>query len=133
MNTVTYRDEVLSEFRNNLLIEAMPEPREPEQAANDLMIFPEYHDSDRKRSTAQRRILTQNIARIHHPLLREVEVEGAIDRCIRWGYADRNPLSSEYAAQLSAGYTAAVNNLGLRVILRTICGENQSKSSNSIY
>ena len=114
MNTVTYRDEVLSEFRNNLLIEAMPEPREPEQAANDLMIFPEYHDSDRKRSTAQRRILTQNIARIHHPLLREVEVEGAIDRCIRWGYADRNPLSSEYAAQLSAGYTAAVNNLGLQ-------------------
>ena len=73
MNTVTYRNEVLSEFRNNLLIEAMPEPREPEQAANDLMIFPEYHDSDRKRSTAQRRILTQNIARIHHPLLREVE------------------------------------------------------------
>ncbi len=113
MNTVTYRDDVLNEFRNNILIEALPEPREPAQAANDLMIFPEYDPSDRQRSTANRRILTQNIARIHHPLLREVEVEGAIDRCIRWGYADRNPLSPAYAAQLSAGYNAAARNLGL--------------------
>ena len=40
---------------------------------------------------------------------REVDVFGRIDRCIRWGYADRNPLAPAYAAQLAAGMSACVS------------------------
>lgn len=114
MKAADYRDETLSAFRNNPMIAAMRRPRDPDQAIDDLMIFPDYSEDDRNRSVAERRLLTQNIARIHHPLNREIEVEAAIDRCIRWGYADRNPLTPEYATQLSAGYNAAIQNLGIQ-------------------
>ena len=114
MTTATYRNEILSDFRGNLLIEALPEPREPAQAIKDLMVLPDYSGADRKLSVANRRILTQNIARIHHPLPRELEVEGAIDRCLRWGYVDRDPLLPGYAAQLSAGYKASLHGNGIQ-------------------
>ena len=114
MTTATYRNEILSDFRGNLLIEALPEPREPAQAIKDLMVLPDYSGADRQLSVANRRILTQNIARIHHPLPRELEVEGAIDRCLRWGYVDRDPLLPGYAAQLSAGYKASLHGNGIQ-------------------
>ena len=116
MMAAEYRNETLSVFLYNPCVAALREPRGPDQVIEDLMIFPAYDESDRNRSVAERRLLTQNIARIHHPLNREIEVEAAIDRCIRWGYADRNPISPEYAAQLSSGYNAAVYNLKIQTV-----------------
>ena len=98
-----YRDETLDEFRFNPLIEAMPAPFEPGDAIAKLMIRPPYSDSDRECPSSYRQLLTQRIVRLHQPMEREVDVFGRIDRCIRWGYADRNPLSPSYAAQLAAG------------------------------
>ena len=101
-----YRDEDLHDFRYNPLIEALPAPLEPEAAIDKLMIRPEYYESDRSKSVAKRLLLTQNLARLHQPLSREVDVFSAIDRCLRWGYVDRNPLGTQYTAQLAAGYKA---------------------------
>ena len=105
-----YRDETLDEFRYNPLIEAMPAPFEPGDAIAKLMIRPPYSDSDRECTSSRRQLLTQRIVRLHQPMEREVDVFGRIDRCIRWGYADRNPLSQAYAAQLAAGMSAFVSN-----------------------
>ena len=104
-----YRDETLDEFRFNPLIEAMPAPFEPGDAIAKLMIRPPYSDSDRNCPSSHRQLLTQRIVRLHQPMEREVDVFGRIDRCIRWGYADRNPLSPAYAAQLAAGMSASVS------------------------
>lgn len=104
-----YRDETLEEFRFNPLIEAMPAPFEPGEAIAKLMIRPPYSDSDREYPSSYRQLLTQRIVRLHQPMEREVDVFGRIDRCIRWGYADRNPLSPAYAAQLAAGMSASVS------------------------
>ena len=104
-----YRNEFLDEFRFNPLIEALPAPFEPGDAITKLMIRPPYSDSDRQYPSSYRQLLTQRIVRLHQPMEREVDVFGRIDRCIRWGYADRNPLSPAYAAQLAAGYAASVN------------------------
>ena len=104
-----YRDETLDEFRFNPLIEAMPAPFEPGDAIAKLMIRPPYSDSDRECPSSYRQLLTQRIVRLHQPMEREVDVFGRIDRCIRWGYADRNPLSPAYAAQLAAGMSASVS------------------------
>jgi len=82
---------LISDFRYNPLIEALPAPLEPEAAIDKLMIRPEYYESDRSKSVAKRLLLTQNLARLHQPLSREVDVFSAIDRCLRWGYVDRNP------------------------------------------
>lgn len=43
-----------------------------------------------------------------------MEIEAAIDRCIRWGYVDRNPLSPEYGAQLSELYSAYVEGMNIQ-------------------
>ena len=104
-----YRDETLDEFRFNPLIEAMPAPFEPGDAIAKLMIRPPYSDTDRESPSSHRQLLTQRIVRLHQPMEREVDVFGRIDRCIRWGYADRNPLSPAYAAQLAAGMSASVS------------------------
>ena len=104
-----YRDEPLDEFRFNPLIEAMPAPFEPGDAIAKLMIRPPYSDNDRECPSSYRQLLTQRIVRLHQPMEREVDVFGRIDRCIRWGYADRNPLSPAYAAQLAAGMSASVS------------------------
>jgi len=104
-----YRDETLDEFRFNPLIEAMPAPFEPGDAIAKLMIRPPYSDSDRNCPSSHRQLLTQRIVRLHQPMEREIDVFGRIDRCIRWGYADRNPLSPAYAAQLAAGMSASVS------------------------
>ena len=104
-----YRDEVLDEFRFNPLIEALPPPLEPGDAIAKLMIRPPYSDTERNAPSSYRQLYTQRIVRLHQPMEREVDVFGRIDRCIRWGYADRNPLSSSYAAQLAAGMSASVS------------------------
>ena len=98
-----YRDETLDEFRYNPLIEAMPAPFEPGDAIAKLMIRPPYSDSDRECTSSHRQLLTQRIVRIHQPMEREVDVFSRIDRCIRWGYADRNPLTRAYSASLRPG------------------------------
>ena len=104
-----YRDEALDEFRFNPLIEALPAPFEPGDAIARLMIRPPYCDSDRECPSSYRQLLTQRIVRLHQPMEREVDVFSRIDRCIRWGYADRSPLSPAYAAQLAAGMSASVS------------------------
>ena len=108
-----YRDEYLEEFRFNPLIEALPPPFEPGDAIAKLMIRPPYSDSERQCQSSYRQLLTQRIVRLHQPMEREVDVFGRIDRCIRWGYADRNPLSPGYAAQLAAGHAAAASGGGI--------------------
>ena len=104
-----YRNEILDEFRFNPLIEALPAPFEPGDAIARLMIRPPYSDSDRECPSSYRQLLTQRIVRLHQPMEREVDVFSRIDRCIRWGYADRSPLSPSYAAQLAAGMSASVS------------------------
>lgn len=108
-----YRDESIDEFRFNPLIEAMPAPFEPSDAIAKLMIRPPYSESERNCPSSYRQLLTQRIIRIHQPMEREVDIFSRIDRCIRWGYADRNPLSPAYVAQLAAGYAASVSGGGM--------------------
>ena len=108
MSDIQYHEADLEDFVGNPCINALKPPRDPDQVIQDLMIFPKYYDWQRNEPVAKRRLLTQNLARIHQPLSREMEIEAAIDRCIRWGYVDRNPLSSEYAALLSKLYAASV-------------------------
>lgn len=112
IHDASYRSEELEEFRYNPLIEALPAPYEPNQAIARLMIRPPYSESDRSLATSSRQLLTQRIVRIHQPMEREVDVFGRIDRCIRWGYADRNPLSPAYVAQLASGSRGSVANDG---------------------
>lgn len=108
-----YRDESIYEFRFNPLIEALPAPFEPGDAITKLMIRPPYSDAERQCPSSYRQLLTQRIVRLHQPMEREVDVFGRIDRCIRWGYVDRNPLLPAYAAQLAAGHAASLNCGGL--------------------
>ena len=116
IHDAVYRDEFLDEFRYNPLIEALPPPFEPGDAIAKLMIRPPYSDAERNAPSSYRQLLTQRIVRLHQPMEREVDVFGRIDRCIRWGYADRNPLSQVYAAQLAAGYNASVSGKGLNYV-----------------
>lgn len=94
-----YRDETIDEFRFNPLTEALPERLSPVEAGMKLMIRPDYSSEERNAPDADRLIFTQRIARIHQPLDQEIDVCMRIDRCIRWGYADRSPLTPEFTEQ----------------------------------
>ena len=109
IHNAAYRTAELEEFRSNPLIESLPPPFEPEEAISKLMIRPPYSESERLCTVSHRQLLTQRITRLHQPTEREVDVFGRIDRCLRWGYADRNPLSASYAAQLASGRNITVS------------------------
>ena len=91
-----YRDETIDEFRYNPLTEALPERLSPMETSRALMIRPHYSPDERQAPDADRLSYTPRIARVHQPMNQEIDVCMRIDRCIRWGYADRSPMSREF-------------------------------------
>lgn len=98
-----YRKESIEEFRNNPLTEALPPRQSPRNAVKCLMVRPPYSKEDRNAPVEDRLAFTQRIARIHQPLEMEMDVFQRIDRCIRWSYADRNPLDPSHVEKFIDG------------------------------
>lgn len=99
--TACYRRENIEDFLFNPLIEALPEPLEPADIITTLMTGAPYSRTDREGSVSRRLLLTQRIAQFHQPMAWDADIFNRIDRSIRWGYAERNPLLSGYAYELS--------------------------------
>lgn len=113
-NSVHYSPETIRQFQGNPLIEALPPrlsiPEIIRQLQNQSR--PEYSDEDRKCSPEDRGMLVQTLNRFYQPCEKDIDIYNKIERCIRWGYADRNPFSPEFIQQQHHEYEAQIHNEG---------------------
>lgn len=102
----SYKETDMEEFRYNPLVEALPLPLGREETMQSLMVYPPYSESDRDRPYEWRMEATQRIISCHAPSHWDLDISTMVSRCMRWGYAKRNPLAKKYAATLAGNYNA---------------------------
>ena len=107
MNTV-YRSVQIPEFEGNPLIEALPPMLSQKELVRELFQRPKYMENIQECSDTVRLMSTQQILRFHQPLPCDFTLATSIDKCIRWGYADRNPLSPDYVTMIYERYEAGL-------------------------
>ena len=99
-----YRSQDILEFKNNPFIEALPPLPDFRKLGAMLTVRPPYDSSERFLPDETRLMLTQRIIQFHQPSDVDIDLASRFARCIRWGYTNRNPFSSTYAAHLADGY-----------------------------
>jgi len=97
--------ELLSEFKGNPLIEALPPILEDSDEVIDMLSYNDgHHDSERQFSPRKRMQCVLRLFRYFQPLVQHLDIEERFSLCIRQGYLHRSPLSPEYAKSLAEGY-----------------------------
>lgn len=114
--SASYRNGELIEFQNNPLIEALPPMRDLDYLGRKLMIRPPYERKDRKLPGRTRLEMTQRIIRFHQPTVFDIDIATRLDKCIRWGYTGRNPLSAAYAGKCAATHDALLQKKGINYL-----------------
>lgn len=109
--SVLYNPETLEMFKGNPLIEVLPPRADTTEIIRRLTHREPYEEEEvRNKSPEDRGMLVQTLMRLYQPAMREVDIYHKIDRCIRWGYADRNPLSPQFIRQQQHEYAAQSRN-----------------------
>lgn len=106
MTVRRYRNEIIPSLAGNPLIEALPERLEPAQVIASMMERKEYFPAMREENDRDRLSNVQTILRLYQPSEKDVELYYQIVRCLYWGYADRNPLSGNFARMVNEEYQA---------------------------
>lgn len=87
-----YTEQKISEYKNNPLIEALPEIIDnPIKMAKQLTRYPQYNKEDLSLPAMYRVHMVKEIERFFKPLSTHYAVEQIISRLIRYGYVQRNP------------------------------------------
>lgn len=107
-----YHPESIEQFKNNPLIEALPPRISTAETIRELTCRPPFSDSEREASPEDRGMMVQTLLRIYQPCEKDIDIYAKVDRCIRWGYADRNPLLPEFIQQQHYEYQAHLHDEG---------------------
>lgn len=99
-----YTNQELKEYQNNPLIEALPPIWSFEQVEELLHSYPECEEYERKLDAHNRYHCVQRIYSYFQPWNTHFDIEQRISRAIRQGYLSRNPLATNYAADLQNIY-----------------------------
>lgn len=91
-----YREQQISNYIGNPLIEALPRILSTEEAMKRLAHYPDYKESKRKLPNEQRYHELEDIVRFFTPLNIHVDLERRISRVIRTGYIERNPMKTSF-------------------------------------
>lgn len=95
-----YTDQVLSEYRANPFIEALPPIFSKEDFVEDVAVYPPFDKSERQLDAKYRFHCIERLSWYFQPLDRHIDLEQRLSRIIRQGYLARNPIRPEYAARL---------------------------------
>ena len=102
----TYHPEAIQNFQGNPFIEALP-PRKPDiEIIRQLQHRPPYKEEDRLRPAEDRGMLVQILSQLFQPCEKDIDIYHKIERCIRWGYVDRNPFNQAFIRQQQHEYKA---------------------------
>ena len=99
-----YTEQVLDEYRNNPLIEALPPIYSLEEVIEKLTVDPGYNEQERQLDAKYRYHCIQRLFKFFQPLSTHIDIEQRVSRAIRQGYLSRNPLAREYVEQLRSGH-----------------------------
>lgn len=99
-----YTNQELKEYQNNPLIEALPPIWSFEQVEELLHSYPECEEYEKKLDAHNRFHCVQRIYSYFQPWNTHFDIEQRISRAIRQGYLSRNPLATNYAADLQNIY-----------------------------
>lgn len=108
-----YLEQDIIEFKNNPFIESLPPLSDFRTLGAQLTVRPPYSNSERFLPDEVRLMLTQRIIQFHQPSDIDIDLASRLARCIRWGYINRNPFSSTYAAHLADGYVETAAREGI--------------------
>jgi hypothetical protein len=101
VDDTTYNYQVIEEFRNNPLIEALPDILSPEEVAQRLEFFPDYKPEYREFPMHYRLLLLENAREFFIPLSRDIELYYTIINMIRRSYIHRNPVLTAYYSKIN--------------------------------
>ncbi|MCC8402056.1 ATP-binding protein [Paraburkholderia sp. MMS20-SJTN17] len=90
-----YRDQAITEYRDNPLIAALPEICSERDAAVAMLVRPHFDPSERDLPTEHRWHLLGRLKHVVVPRPKYYEIERTISRLIRAGYVLRNPMRVE--------------------------------------
>ena len=103
-NTVEYIDQIVPDYKNNPLIEALPPIWSSGEVVDMLSHNEGHHDGERQFDAHYRLHCVLRLFQYFQPLKQHVDIERHLSMCIRQGYLHRNPLSPEYACSLAQGH-----------------------------
>lgn len=96
-NQAIYTDQFLEEFIGNPLIEALPPVLEPQEVASKLAVYPLFNNKEILLPMHEKQYVVKRLMNLFQPLPTHIDLYYGIDRLIRSGYINRNPLTKEYA------------------------------------
>lgn len=99
-----YKEQLIEEYKNNPLIEALPKINSSVEVIKSLANYPYYNKDEKELEKHIRLHIIQRVFQFFQPLPRHLELEQSIARIIRQGYISRNPLTKEYIEKLNYGY-----------------------------
>lgn len=91
-----YRDQQITNYFGNPLIEALPRILSTKEAMKRLAHYPDYDESMRKLSDEYRYHQMEDIVRFFTPLNVHIDLERRISRVIRTGLIERNPMKTSF-------------------------------------
>lgn len=91
----TYRSQVIEEYCDNPLIEALPDIYSERDAAVAMLVRPKFDPTERQLPAEQRWHLLARLKHVVVPRPKYYEIERTVSRLIRAGYVLRNPLRAD--------------------------------------
>lgn len=86
-----YIEQVISDYRGNPFIEALPHLISPHEVIEKIAVYPKYHKSERQIEGYYRIHMIDRLFQVFQPLPMSLELENKISRALRQGYISRNP------------------------------------------
>ena len=108
-----YREQVIKEYQNHPLIEALPEIYSKSDVVELLSFYPFFDKQARELEGQHRLHLIQRLFNVFQVLPAHIDMESRISRLIRQGYIGRNPLNPMYASTMIQGHEAILSKSNL--------------------
>lgn len=99
--SAVYKKQIIAEFRNNPLIEALPNLCSIKDMLKKMVLIPKYKSSERNLEDYIRLHKLDNLRGIIIPLSKHKEIGLNISSVLRHGYITRNPLDPENVRKLN--------------------------------
>jgi energy-coupling factor transporter ATP-binding protein EcfA2 len=99
-----YQKQVIKEYQNNPLIEALPPILSKQEVIEKLSYYPHFDESERQLDSQYRFHIIQRLFSLFQVLPFHIDLESRLSRLLRQGYVGRNPFSPTYASSLIQGH-----------------------------
>lgn len=104
-----YKEQIISEYKGNPFIEALPPIMTKLEAMDKLAVYPYYDEEERFLEPEYRFHLIQRVYNYFQPFTIHLELEAIFSRIIRQGYLNRNILHIDYASSFNKGYQLIID------------------------